>query len=290
MAASFVAARRRLLALLPLMLVPAGWLCEASPAFAGAPPLMLAEHYRTPVTLPAYWVSEKLDGVRAYWDGRQLLSRQGHAFAAPSWFTAGFPAEPLDGELWMGRGRFDALSGAVRRLGDAEAWREVRYMVFDLPSSSEVFDRRLARLQRLLASTSATHLEGVIQRKVASEAELMRWLDEVVAQGGEGLMLHHGEGRYVAARSASLLKLKRHDDAEAVVVAHLPGKGKYRGMLGALLVALPDGRRLRIGSGFSDAERREPPPVGSVVTYRYRGLTRTGLPRFATYWRVRQAP
>ena len=100
-------------------------------------------------------------------------------------------------------------------------------------------------------------------------------------------MLKRIDSLYAAGRSDDLLKVKTHNDAEATVVGHLPGKGKYRGMLGALKVQLDNGRQFRIGTGFSDAERRNPPPVGALVTFRYRGYTATGLPRFASYLRVR---
>jgi DNA ligase-1 len=101
-------------------------------------------------------------------------------------------------------------------------------------------------------------------------------------------MLHRADSQYATGRSAALLKLTPWQDAEARVVAHLPGKGKYAGMLGALQVQMPDGRRFALGSGFTDAERRNPPLLGTQVTYRYRELTRHGIPRFARFLRVRE--
>jgi DNA ligase-1 len=86
-----------------------------------------------------------------------------------------------------------------------------------------------------------------------------------------------------------LLKLKPQLDAEATVVAHEAGQGKYRGVLGALVVMTPEGRQFRLGTGFTDAMRRHPPAIGSTVTYRYRDLTSTGLPKFASFWRVRES-
>jgi DNA ligase-1 len=56
-----------------------------------------------------------------------------------------------------------------------------------------------------------------------------------------------------------------------------------------VLVELPDGQRFALGSGLTDAEREKPPPVGAWVSYRYRDRTPSGLPRFATFWRVRLA-
>lgn len=252
------------------------------------PALLLANVYDEDVDLRDYWVSEKLDGVRAYWDGRRLISRGGNIYLAPAWFTEGFPDVPLDGELWMGRGTFAELSGAVRRqTPDENQWRKIRFMAFDLPQSPLAFDGRLTELRRLVAASSSPYLALVEQFKVGSDAELQQHLQQVVEQGGEGLMLHRGASLYLAGRSDDLLKVKTFDDAEAVVVAHLPGSGKYEGMLGSLLVEMPDGRRFRLGTGFSDVERLNPPPIGSTVTYKYFGKTDSGLPRFASFLRIR---
>jgi len=274
-----------------LLLVMLLTLCAPPPAAAGeaqAPSLLLANPYREGIDLGRYWVSEKLDGVRARWDGETLVSRGGNRFNAPAWFTKGFPRVPLDGELWMGRGTFERISGAVRRQtpDDAE-WRAIRFMVFDLPASPAPFDERLQRLRMMFETIASPRIALVEQFRVADHDALMETLNRVVDGGGEGLMLHRGSALYTAGRTDGLLKLKRHDDAEAVVVGHLPGKGRLAGMLGALLVETPDGRRFRLGTGFSDEERREPPPLGATVTYRYFGKTRNGVPRFASFLRIR---
>ena len=264
---------------------------SSAPGAAGevqTPSLLLANTYREGIDLGEYWVSEKLDGVRAYWDGATFTSRKGNRFNAPRWFTEGFPRIPLDGELWMGRGTFERLSGAVRRqTPDDGQWRSIRFMVFDLPSSPATFDERLKRLKEIFETMESPHIALVEQIRVADRDTLMDTLSEVVAGGGEGLMLHKGSSLYTAGRTADLLKLKSYEDAEAVVVGHLPGKGKFTGMLGALLVEMPDGRRFRLGTGFSVGERRKPPPPGATVTYKYFGKTRNGLPRFASFLRVR---
>ena len=260
----------------------------ASAGEAEAPSLLLANVYREGVDLDRYWVSEKLDGVRAYWDGERLLSRKGNPINAPPWFVEHYPRVPLDGELWMGRGAFERLSGAVRRqVPDDAQWRGIRFMVFDLPSSPGTFDRRLQRLREMFETIASPYLALVEQFRVADRAELMETLDRVVAGGGEGLMLHKGSSLYTAGRGGDLLKLKAHEDAEAVVVGHLPGKGRLTGMLGALLVETPEGLRFRLGTGFSDEERRNPPPLGATVTYKYYGRTRNGVPRFASFLRIR---
>lgn len=257
-------------------------------ADTAAPGLMLAKVYRGGVPLADYWVSEKYDGVRGYWDGRQLLTRGGRRIAAPDWFTAGWPAQPLDGELWAGRGRFEAAQSAVGRdVPDDAAWRGMRYMVFDLPAHPGTFDERLVALDALIGALGIAWVQAVPQRKVADRAALLALLKKTVRDGGEGLMLHRGASLYRAERNDDLLKLKPYEDAEAVVVAHVPGKGKNAGMLGALQLRTPEGLQFKLGSGFSDAQRRDPPPVGSTVTYRYVGLSASGVPRFASFLRVR---
>lgn len=261
--------------------------CIAS-AYASPPELMLASDYREGVRVADYWVSEKLDGVRGHWDGAAIRTRGGHRIDVPPWFVAGWPEVAMDGELWIARGRFDAVSGLVRRQRREDAqWRQVRFMVFDLPKHGGPFDARLRRMQALLDDAGVAWLQPVAQRRVADARALEAWLREVVAAGGEGLMLHHADGLYRPGRSSDVLKFKPHDDAEARVVGYTDGKGKYAGMVGALVVERPDGVRFRIGSGLSDALRASPPSLGSLVTYRYNGLTANGLPRFARFLRIR---
>lgn len=255
----------------------------------GQPPrLMLATGYHGHLVLADYLVSEKLDGVRGRWDGQALWTRGGARINAPAWFTRRWPRQPLDGELWLGRGRFDAASALVRA-GNAQdpAWRDLHFMLFDLPADGGPFQARVARMQALVKASGNAQLRVVEQRRVDNVAALDALFARVVAGGGEGLMLHRRDAHYLVGRSDALLKYKPYDDAEARVVAHLGGKGRYAGLLGALLVQLPDGRRLRIGSGFTDAQRAAPPPLGTWVTYRYNGLTSKDLPRFARFLRVR---
>lgn len=264
-------------------------LCMAA-AQAGELPLLLAERYQGGVDVNQYWVSEKLDGVRAHWDGQRLRYRSGNVVHAPDWFIAALPPQPLDGELWIGRGTFDRLSGIVRRaVPDDAEWRQVRYMIFELPDAPGDFTARIERMRGLIAATNVPWLGVVEQFRLSDDRALRRKLDAVVRSGGEGLMLHSAEAPASVGRSDVLLKLTPWLDAEARVIAHLPGKRKHAGRLGALRVEMPDGRRFSIGTGFTDAQRRDPPAVGSLVTYRYRELTPHGMPRFPRFLRVREA-
>lgn len=260
----------------------------ATVALAAPAKVPLANVYQQGTPLANYWVSEKLDGVRTYWDGERLWSRRGNPFHAPDWFVSDFPAQPLDGELWLGRGRFAQLSGIVRTVRPVDAdWRSVRFMVFDLPLAEHTFDQRLPRLRELVNQAGSPYLSLVKQHRPGSHQQLMARRDGVIAAGGEGLMLRRGASVYRAGRSDDLLKVKRFDDAEATVVDILPGKGKYQGMMGALRVRLANNQEFRIGSGFSDAERADPPAPGSVITFKHSGHTVTGIPRFASFLRMR---
>ncbi len=255
-----------------------------------APPILLANILGPEVDPANYLVSEKFDGVRAIWDGKVLKFRSGREVNAPRWFIDKLPPQALDGELWLARGRFEELSGFVRKAEPVDAdWQQIKYLIFELPNAPGSFAERAQRIREIVTSTNWPQLVAVDQFKVSDRVKLKRKLDDVVRAGGEGLMLHLADALYTTGRSDVLLKLKPLLDTEAVVVGHLPGKGKYQGMMGALRVETPDGKRFTIGTGFSDAVRNNPPPLGATITYTYRGLTNTGLPRFASYLRVRDA-
>lgn len=257
---------------------------------ASAPALMHARLWHEGDNPKNYLVSEKLDGVRAFWDGQTLRFRSGLPIAAPAWWTAALPKTALDGELWLGRGRFDALSGIVRRQVPVDAeWQSVQYMLFDLPGAPGMFSERVQRLTALVAEAQQPWLRTVAQQHVPNAAALYTLLRATAKDGGEGLVLHQTNALWSPGRSDALLKLKLHPDEEARVVAHIPGKGHHMGRLGALLLEMPDGQRFALGTGFTDAQREAPPAIGSVVTYRYRGRTPKGLPRFASFLRVRGA-
>lgn len=255
---------------------------------AAAPAILLAQDFTDAVDPGAYWVSEKLDGVRALWDGASLSFRSGRTIRAPSWFTSRLPEHPLDGELWMGRGQFERVSAAVRRHDPLdEEWQLITYQIFEWPGAAGSFSDRIDAMRASIERANVPWLKQIKQVRIVDRQTLNRRLREVVRGGGEGLMLHRADAPWQTGRTDALIKLKLHDDAEAKVIAHLPGKGKYKGLCGALLVEAADGKRFPLGSGLSDAQRRIPPPVGSMVTYRYRGHTVNGLPRFASFVRVR---
>lgn len=280
--------------------------------------LQLAKQYdqsRTDINVADYWVSEKLDGIRARWNGTELLTRNGNKIFAPTWFTANWPETTIDGELWIGRGEFERTASIVlstltnielhsvanassSTVSSADAiaaanslsakrWAKVRFMAFDMPMMGEPFGRRLNMLNSLSKSTPNPTFAVIPQFKLTSIASLDEKLEQVTQEGGEGLMLHHEQALYTSGRSDKLLKVKRFEDAEGKVLALLPGKGRFKGMMGSLLVETREGIQFKLGTGFSKNERQSPPAIGSWVTFKYYGLTKNGKPKFASYLRTR---
>ncbi len=276
--------RRRLLAALlasPLASPVAGQ------AALQAAPLLLAQLAAPDVDPDGYLVSEKHDGVRAWWDGHSLRSRSGLPLAAPPWFLAGLPAASLDGELWLGRGRFEAVVAAVRRRQPLDhEWRQIRYMVFELPGAAGNFTQRAQRIEALVRQQRQAMLVAVEQAVLPSRQALQQQLRRVLDGGGEGLMLHRADAPYLTGRNPALLKLKPLHDAEALVLGHRAGRGRHRGRLGALHVRTAQGVEFLVGTGLTDALRTDPPAVGSWITYTHRGHTAAGVPRFASFLRL----
>jgi DNA ligase-1 len=251
------------------------------------PPLLLAERWDNAQDLAGWWLSEKLDGVRAYWDGKSLISRLGNRFHAPDWFLEGLPEIPLDGELWIGRKAFQRTVGIVRRQDQTDLWKQVRYVAFDAPDVDGAFEGRLAAIRAHVERQGPPYLAAHEHVICTGLDHLRAELARIEALGGEGLMLRQPESRYEVGRSLTLLKVKNFRDAEARVLEQLKGAGRHKGRLGALLVELADGTRFSVGTGFSDAEREAPPPVGSVITFRYQELSDGGVPRFPSFVRMR---
>ncbi|EPQ30206.1 uncharacterized protein PFL1_02322 [Pseudozyma flocculosa PF-1] len=245
-----------------------------------------------PMDPSGWWVSEKLDGVRAFWDGQRLFSRQNLEWNAPTWWKDQLPKDlALDGELWMRRGEFDLTSQICRTTRSSE-WHNIKYMVFDAPSmDGKVVEDRWAELKKRFGSTEGIdidQLQGAVIRLVHHEKcvdrdHLVALLEEVNGKGGEGLMLRRPGSFYEFKRSRTMYKLKSFYDAEAKVVDYVEGEGRNEGRVGALVVEMENGLRTRIGSGLNDRQRENPPPVGTIVSYRFQEITQTGHPRFPSF-------
>lgn len=254
------------------------------PLLAKSPDLMLLGQYKDQ-DISGWVMSEKLDGVRGFWDGKQLISRQGYPLNPPDYFVKNFPPFAIDGELFSERGKFEEISSIVRS-GEPKGWYKLKLYVFDVPNAKGNLFERLDFLRRHLSRYPTPHIEIIEQLPIQDKAHLERFYRSVLVQGGEGVVVRNPNAAYIQGRSAQILKMKPVLDEECTVVAHHKGKGKYADKLGAVTCENRHGR-FRIGSGFKDKERENPPPIGTVITYKYRGLTESGKPRFATFWRIR---
>jgi DNA ligase 1 len=259
----------------------------ASKSSKVGPPVLLAHAWDSSQDLTDWWMSEKLDGVRAYWDGQRFMSRQGNEYMAPDWFIEGLPDTPLDGELWIERKMFQRTVSVVRRQDKSDMWKEVRYLVFDAPQATGGFEDRLDFLKESITSRQS-YAEFHPHIRCQNEQHLQEELARVESLGGEGLMLRQPASNYEIGRSSTLLKVKTFHDAEAVVIDHQAGKGKHRGRMGAVQVRLADGTEFSVGTGFTDKQRESPPEIGSQITFRYQEMTDGGVPRFPSFIRADQ--
>mmetsp|Transcript_12404 Transcript_12404/g.23276 ORF Transcript_12404/g.23276 Transcript_12404/m.23276 type:complete len:609 (-) Transcript_12404:37-1863(-) len=261
------------------------------------PPLLYANKWEERVEPTGWWISEKLDGMRAFWDPakRCLLSRLGNPILCPKPLLAALPDVALDGELFLGRGRFQELMSVVKNSANiglaGGPWKEVVYMVFDLPKHDGKFEERMKTLRALLDERAVDSSHSFVrfheQQLCKGRAHLDEELKRVQADGGEGLMLRRAGSSYEAGRSSSLLKVKTFQDEEAVVLGYEPGKGRNSKVVGALRCRNRAGIEFSVGTGLSDAQRADPPKVGEIITYRFFELTKDNKPRFPSYVGVR---
>ena len=242
---------------------------------------MLAKPYENQ-PIAGWLISEKLDGVRALWNGRELVSRNGNPFVAPAWFLAQLPANvALDGELYIGRGKFQSTVGVVRKKAAVDAeWQDISFMVFDAPSAVGGFEQRLMAAE---AALSGCAVAKVLPHAICRDkAQLDTTFANLVSLGAEGVMLRKPGSAYEPKRSACLLKYKPFESDEAVVIGHENGEGRLEGLIGALVCRWKD-KVFNVGTGLSDALRAAPPAIGALVTFGFCGLTDGGTPRFPTF-------
>lgn len=233
--------------------------------------------------IDGWWISEKLDGVRALFDGEFLFSRTGKKLYPPAyWIEEITSGALLDGELFIDRGKFQETVSIVRTVKEDKGWHKIKYKIFDTPIPDTSFEERMNIVDEMCKNSK--YLEPVKHWKPSHSIE--NELDIVLQKGGEGLMLREPQSNYVWKRSKTLLKVKKFFDEEATVLSYLPGKGKHEGRMGALGVTWK-GKMFKIGTGFDDKQRENPPPIGSKVTFKFQELTKGGIPRFPVFMRVR---
>jgi len=249
--------------------------------------MLLLKTWQPSQAVSGWLMSEKLDGVRARWDGRHLISRGGHAFAAPDWFTKGFPPFALDGELWSKRGDFEHIVSIVRRKQPHEGWKKITYQIFEVPDQTGGLPDRLNVLQHYLSTHPNRYLHIIAQKRCGGKEHLQVWMQQLVSEGAEGVVVRNPTVLYQTGRSSDALKVKPYQDAECAVVGYKPGKGKLKGLTGALRCRMADGRVVSLGSGMNQRLRTSPPALGSIVTFKYYGLTKNGIPRHPVFLRRR---
>lgn len=246
------------------------------------PQLLLLDTYKDQ-NLSGWVMSEKLDGIRAYWDGKQLLSRSGAIIEAPEWFLKSYPPFAIDGELWSKRGEFEKISSIVRDRSPGDGWREISHYIFDVPNAKGALIERLNTLKPY----ENNHIKILKQHSIYHKKDLEAFLQKIESSGGEGVVVRDPTTPYITSRSTKALKVKTFFDDECMVVGYTKGRGKYLGKVGALECRLLNGVRFKLGSGLSDKERVTPPQIGDVVTFKYKELTKYKKPRFATFLRLR---
>lgn len=251
--------------------------------------VMLLKEYKDE-NLTGWMMSEKYDGVRAIWDGKELKSRNGNTIHAPSKFIDQLPDFALDGELWSARGEFELITSIV--LDDKpniKEWQNIKYMVFDLPKFDGNLSDKMAYLEEFLSLNPSNFIKVVKQTYIQNNSHAFAFLDEIVSKGGEGIVVRDPNASYISGRSDKILKLKKWNDSECQIVAINNGKGKYEGAMGSVdCVDIFSKIKFKIGSGFSDEIRKNPPKIGTIITYKFQNLTNNNKPRFPVFLRIKR--
>ena len=245
--------------------------------------MLLLKSWQPSQHVNGWLMSEKMDGVRARWDGQQLISRGGSVFAAPVWFTRGFPPFALDGELWSRRGDFENIVSIVSRHQPHAGWEQISYQIFEVPHQSGGLMERLKVLERYLSDHPSLYIRIIEQKPCKGQRDMQRYLQHLVDLGAEGLVVRNPTTPYQTGRSSNALKVKKHSDAECSVTGYKPGKGKLKGLTGALLCRMDNGTVISVGSGLNQRLRTTPPALGQIITFKYYGLTRNGKPRHPVF-------
>lgn len=254
---------------------------------AKTPDLFLLKTYDDSKEVVGWVMSEKLDGIRGFWDGEKLISRGGNPINAPAWFTQNYPPFAIDGELWTKRNDFENISSIVRRKGADDRWKNVTHHIFEVPNQQGGLLERLSVLEDYLRKNPSPHLKVLTQTLIKNKQHLENFLEEVTSHKGEGVVVRNPNTLYETGRLSSALKVKKYFDTECQVLKILSGKSKYQGKMGSVLCQTADGRQLKIGSGFKDKDRNNPPTIGSEITFKYYGFTKKGKFKYPVYLRQR---
>jgi DNA ligase-1 len=247
------------------------------------PKLILLKKYKNQ-NISGWLVSEKLDGVRAYWDGKKLISRSGKIFYPPKFFLQGFPNFPIDGELWSKRDDFYNIVSIVRSSKNKQRWKELKFNIFEVPNQKGGLLQRLSVLEQYLKIYNPPYIKIIGQKKLHSKKELKDILDNISSKKGEGLVVRKADELYKTGRLKTSLKVKKQFDMDCMVVKidfyEKINKVKRIGC------RLKNNQIIKIGTGFSKDMLQ--PKIGDKITFKYYGFTKNHIPKFASYLRIKK--
>ena len=253
--------------------------------FAFALNLQKPSNYKDSIDISNWYMSEKLDGIRAYWDGKELFSKNKNKIFAPSWFTKDFPPFPLDGELWTKRGDFENIQSIVLSQQESQNWESVTYNIFEIPNANGNFKTRLDFLENYLKKNPNRYIKIIPQIVCKDKNHLNKFLKELLENGAEGVIIKNPNLSYETGRTNNALKVKEFLDDEGKVIAHNFNKD---GSFKSLKIELKNKTVFNLGGGFKKEDRLNPPKIGEFVTFKYYGFTKNGKPKFASFLRVRE--
>lgn len=248
---------------------------------------MLLKTYKGDENLTGWVMSEKLDGVRGLWDKKRLKSRSNLTYNAPKYFIECFGDFLLDGEIYSPDLKFEEISSIVNSYQD-KGWHKLKFYVFDLPDESGDLLQRLEVLRRYLKQNPCKYIEIIPQIPALNHENVRRFFKQITQNGGEGVVVRNANAKYEKGRSDNILKFKKFSDDECEIVSYNKGSGKFKDLIGSFNCRnLKDKKVFKIGSGLTDEIRKNPPKIGSIITYKYQGFSSNGLPRFPVFLRVR---
>ncbi|MDZ7759266.1 MAG: DNA ligase [Desulfovermiculus sp.] len=268
------------------IIILAVFFADAAIGLADSLDLRQYKNYTKNEDISGWYMSEKLDGIRGYWDGENLLTRSGRTIHAPGWFTHDFPEFELDGELWAGRGNFHLVQKTVLDTEPSSDWKRISYNIFEVPHAPGDFSARLKKAKEWFGDHNCAHVRVIPQITCLGHKHLQRFLQKIEAQKGEGVIVKDPQKSYSGCTSAHVLKVKSFEELEGTVIGINPGKGKFKNMMGSLTIALKNGETFKLGTGFTREQRKDPPGIGSQVRCKHYGWTRHDKPRFASFLQV----
>jgi DNA ligase-1 len=251
--------------------------------YANKPNLLLLKTYKDQ-NISGWVMSEKLDGIRAYWDGKNMRFRSGKIIHTPKYFTKDYPSFELDGELWTKRKDFENISSIVRdTIPNERKWKEIKHYIFEVPNAKGNLFQRLS-----LAKKYENNIIKIIpQIKISNIKSMKKYLRDLENKGAEGIVVRDANAKYINKRTSKALKIKSFKDDECTIIGYTKGKGKFKNSIGALKCRLKNGIEFKVGSGLTNKLRLSPPKIGTIITFKYQNLTKYNKPRFPVYLRVR---